>query len=90
MMSPPRIGVHARKYSFAFEDERIVSHAAAITKFVASHSIPRGHSALSWQKMNYQFPVLSRVGGLARGFSRHCQPPVLGSRSTDLRANFAD
>jgi len=73
-----------------FEDERVLSWCGGDYEVcVASHSIPRGHSALvlaedelsiSGSRQGWR-GWLAVSGGIA-------VPPVLGSRSTDLRANF--
>jgi antagonist of KipI len=78
------------KIRLRFDDERIIGWCGGDYEVcLASHSIPRGHSALvlAEDELSISGPRqgwrgwLAVSGGLA-------VPPVLGSRSTDLRANF--
>ena len=73
-----------------FEDERVVSWCGGDYEVcVASHSIPRGHSALvlAEDELSISGPRQGWRGWLAVS-GGVAVPPVLGSRSTDLRANF--
>ncbi len=73
-----------------FEDERVVSWCGGDYEVgVASHSIPRGHSALvlAEDELSISGPRQGWRGWLAVS-GGIAVPPVLGSRSTDLRANF--
>src|SRR5438067_6560774 len=73
-----------------FEDERVLSWCGGDYEVcVASHSIPRGHSALvlAEEELSISGPRQGWRGWLAVS-GGIAVPPVLGSRSTDLRANF--
>ena len=73
-----------------FEDERVISWCGGDYEVcVASHSIPRGHSALvlAEDELSISGPRQGWRGWLAVS-GGVAVPPVLGSRSTDLRANF--
>ena len=73
-----------------FEDERVLSWCGGDYEVcVASHSIPRGHSALvlAEDELSISGPRQGWRGWLAVS-GGVAVPPVLGSRSTDLRANF--
>ncbi len=73
-----------------FEDERILSWCGGDYEVcVASHLIPPGHSALvlSEDELSISGPRQGWRGWLAVS-GGIAVPPVLGSRSTDLRANF--
>jgi len=75
---------------FRFEDERVISWCGGDYEVrVASHSIPRGHSALvlAEDELSISGPRQGWRGWLAVS-GGIAVPPVLGSRSTDLRANF--
>ena len=73
-----------------FDDERIIGWCGGDYEVcVASHSIPRGHSALvlAEDELSISGPRQGWRGWLAVS-GGVAVPPVLGSRSTDLRANF--
>ena len=73
-----------------FKDERVISWCGGDYEVcVASHSIPRGHSALvlAEDELSISGPPQGWRGWLAVS-GGIAVPPVLGSRSTDLRANF--
>ena len=73
-----------------FEDERVVSWCGGDYEVcVASHSIPRGHSTLvlAEDELSISGPRQGWRGWLAVS-GGIAVPPILGSRSTDLRANF--
>jgi len=73
-----------------FEDERVLSWCGGDYEVcVASRSIPRGHSALvlAEDELSISGPQQGWRGWLAVS-GGIAVPPVLGSRSTDLRANF--
>jgi len=73
-----------------FDDERIIGWCGGDYEVcVASHSIPRGHSALvlAEDELSISGPRQGWRGWLAVS-GGIAVPPVLGSRSTDLRANF--
>jgi antagonist of KipI len=73
-----------------FEDERVISWCGGDYEVgVASHSIPQGHSALvlAEDELSISGPRQGWRGWLAVS-GGIAVPPVLGSRSTDLRANF--
>ena len=73
-----------------FDDERIIGWCGGDYEVcVASHSIPRGHSALvlAEDELSISGPPQGWRGWLAVS-GGIAVPPVLGSRSTDLRANF--
>jgi len=73
-----------------FEDERVISWCGGDYEVgVASHSIPRGHSALvlAEDELSISGPRQGWRGWIAVS-GGIAVPPVLGSRSTDLRANF--
>ena len=73
-----------------FDDERIIGWCGGDYEVcVASHSIPRGHSALvlAEDELSIFGPRQGWRGWLAVS-GGVAVPAVLGSRSTDLRANF--
>jgi len=73
-----------------FDDERIIGWCGGDYEVcVASHSIPRGHSALvlAEDELSISGPRQGWRGWLAVS-GGVAVPPVLGSCSTDLRANF--
>jgi antagonist of KipI len=75
---------------FRFEDERVISWCGGdYDVCVGSHSIPPGHSALvlGEDELSVSGPRQGWRGWLAVS-GGIAVPPVLGSRSTDLRANF--
>jgi antagonist of KipI len=75
---------------FRFEDERVISWCGGdYDVCVGSHSIPLGHSALvlGEDELSVSGPRQGWRGWLAVS-GGIVVPPVLGSRSTDLRANF--
>jgi antagonist of KipI len=73
-----------------FEDERIISWCGGAYKAsVAARSIPAGHSTVVWvgDELSISGPHQGCRGWLAIS-GGIAVPPVLGSRSTDLRGNF--
>src|SRR5438067_4020195 len=73
-----------------FEDERVLSWCGGDYEVcVSSHSISRGHSALvlAEDELSISGPRQGWRGWLAVS-GGIAVPPVLGGRSTDLRANF--
>ena len=75
---------------FRFEDDRVITWCGGDYEVcVASHSIPRGHSALvlAEDELSISGPRQGCRGWLAVS-GGVTVPSVLGSCSTDLRANF--
>ena len=75
---------------FRFEDDRVITWCGGDYEVcVASHSIPRGHSALvlAEDELSISGPQQGWRGWLAVS-GGVAVPPVLGSCSTDLRASF--
>ena len=79
-----------RDVRLRFEDERIISWCGGVYKAsVALRSIPAGHSTLvsAGDELSISGPQQGCRGWLAIS-GGIAVPPVLGSRSTDLRGNF--
>jgi len=75
---------------FRFDDERVISWCGGdYDVCVGSHSIPLGHSSLvlAEDELSVSGPRQGWRGWLAVS-GGIVVPPILGSRSTDLRANF--
>jgi antagonist of KipI len=75
---------------FRFDDERVISWCGGDYQVrVGSHSIPVGHSSLvlAEDELSVSGPRQGWRGWLAVS-GGIVVPPILGSRSTDLRANF--
>jgi len=79
-----------RDVRLRFEDERVISWCGGVYKAsVALRSIPAGHSTLvsAGDELSISGPQQGCRGWLAVS-GGIAVPPVLGSRSTDLRGNF--